>query len=219
MIQTLHVPWLCWNDGRPRKAVPASPGRVSAYCIWCGCLFSRPSGGSGVSVSVIIIPDTGSNLDHDHPEWHLKPLIQICLTMSPHPVKDVDMERKEELILAKQLRAARVTILPKVRKMRNIDTDLLDPLLIFFLVTNKTGTSQLCAGSSTASSSEAEDHPCHQSRPLLLPRGKRVSGIPWPEVCGQGPEPGGAALLEPVPVRGAAARDGELSRSREICDK
>ena len=34
--------------------------------------------------------------------------------MSPHPVKDVDMERKEELILAKQLRAARVTILPKV---------------------------------------------------------------------------------------------------------
>ena len=35
--------------------------------------------------------------------------------MSPHPVKDVDMERKEELILAKQLRAARVSILPKVK--------------------------------------------------------------------------------------------------------
>ena len=38
--------------------------------------------------------------------------------MSPHPVKDVDMERKEELILAKQLRAARVNILPKVSKGR-----------------------------------------------------------------------------------------------------
>ena len=35
--------------------------------------------------------------------------------MAPHPVKDVDLERKEELILAKQLRAARVTILPKVK--------------------------------------------------------------------------------------------------------
>ena len=34
--------------------------------------------------------------------------------MAPHPLKDVDLERKEELILAKQLRAARVTILPKV---------------------------------------------------------------------------------------------------------
>ena len=43
--------------------------------------------------------------------------------MSPHPLKDVDMERKEELILAKQLRAARVTILPKVRS-RNTDTNL-----------------------------------------------------------------------------------------------
>ena len=34
--------------------------------------------------------------------------------MAPHPVRDVDMERKEELILAKQLRAARVTILSRV---------------------------------------------------------------------------------------------------------
>ena len=34
--------------------------------------------------------------------------------MTPHPVRDVDMERKEELILAKQLRAARVTILSRV---------------------------------------------------------------------------------------------------------
>merc|ERR1711970_893 len=33
--------------------------------------------------------------------------------MSPHPVKDIDMDRKEELIMAKQLRAARVTILPR----------------------------------------------------------------------------------------------------------
>ena len=34
--------------------------------------------------------------------------------MTPHPLKDIDLERKEELIMAKQLRAARVTILPKV---------------------------------------------------------------------------------------------------------
>jgi len=37
--------------------------------------------------------------------------------MAPQPNKDskeVDMERKEELILAKQLRACRVSILPKV---------------------------------------------------------------------------------------------------------
>merc|ERR1719342_234944 len=33
--------------------------------------------------------------------------------MTPHPLKDIDLERKEELIMAKQLRAARVTILPK----------------------------------------------------------------------------------------------------------
>ena len=40
----------------------------------------------------------------------------IRTKMSPHPVKDIDMERKEELILAKQLRASRVTILPRVSK-------------------------------------------------------------------------------------------------------
>jgi hypothetical protein len=36
--------------------------------------------------------------------------------MPPHPERDVgiDLERKEELILAKQLRACRVSILPKV---------------------------------------------------------------------------------------------------------
>ena len=39
------------------------------------------------------------------------------VAMSPHPLKDVDMERKEELILAKQLRAARVSILPKVKRV------------------------------------------------------------------------------------------------------
>ena len=47
-------------------------------------------------------------------------LIRTCYlirtNMSPHPVKDIDMERKEELILAKQLRASRVTILPRVSK-------------------------------------------------------------------------------------------------------
>ena len=32
----------------------------------------------------------------------------------------VDQERKEELILAKQLRQARVTILPKVRRRRSL---------------------------------------------------------------------------------------------------
>ena len=32
----------------------------------------------------------------------------------------VDQERKEELILAKQLRQARVTILPKVRQRRSL---------------------------------------------------------------------------------------------------
>ena len=43
-----------------------------------------------------------------------KTLDLISFKMSPHPVKDIDLDRKEELIMAKQLRAARVTILPKV---------------------------------------------------------------------------------------------------------
>ena len=41
-------------------------------------------------------------------------LLTSFTVMTPHPVRDVDMERKEELILAKQLRAARVTILSRV---------------------------------------------------------------------------------------------------------
>ena len=53
--------------------------------------------------------------------------------MAPHPVKDVDMERKEELILAKQLRAARVTILPKV-EFFNVITK--DQVKIFILGTS-----------------------------------------------------------------------------------
>ena len=137
--------------------------------------------------------------------------------MSPHPVKDVDMERKEELILAKQLRAARVSILPKVSIGRTINNHNLP--LLSFLVAHKTGSSQLCAASCSASSSEAEDSSCHESLPLLLLGRQRVPGVPQPEVCGQGSEPGGAPLLEPMLVRGSAAGDGENSRSREICDK
>ena len=34
--------------------------------------------------------------------------------MPPHPTVELDVERKEELILAKQLRACRVSILPRV---------------------------------------------------------------------------------------------------------
>lgn len=37
--------------------------------------------------------------------------------MAPHPMKDADkdfLERKEELMIAKQLRQSRVTILPRV---------------------------------------------------------------------------------------------------------
>ena len=41
-------------------------------------------------------------------------LLTSFTVMTPHPLRDVDMERKEELILAKQLRAARVTILSRV---------------------------------------------------------------------------------------------------------
>ena len=135
--------------------------------------------------------------------------------MSPHPVKDVDMERKEELILAKQLRAARVNILPKVIKGGRL---LIKATHLSFLVTHKTSSSQLCAASCSASSSEAEDSSCHESLLLLLRR-QRVPSVSQPEVCGQGPEPSGAPLLEPMLVRGAAAGDGDLSRSREICDK
>ena len=43
-------------------------------------------------------------------------LLTSFTVMTPHPLRDVDMERKEELILAKQLRAARVTILSRVGK-------------------------------------------------------------------------------------------------------
>ena len=37
--------------------------------------------------------------------------------MAPQPTVEVDLERKEELILAKQLRACRVNILPRVGRV------------------------------------------------------------------------------------------------------
>ena len=88
-------------------------------------------------------------------------LVTSFTVMAPHPVRDVDMERKEELILAKQLRAARVTILSRVCGVRS-------PVIVIF-------TSLLCSRHSYSQSQSG------RKRLLLLLQLRSQTQNPLPE--------------------------------------